>query len=106
MEVVALSQHYHGSGCIGTALPWQWLYYRSITMGVVALSQHCHGYFLCREEATLVDVFAIEMMIVLIGSLRLAHADSKSQGESRVTYCPHWQDLILYCCHRNPGANM
>ena len=41
---------------------------------------HCE-YFMFREEKTLVDVFAYEMLVVFVESLALAHSDDKSLGE-------------------------
>ena len=37
-------------------------------------------YNLFREEDSLVDTFVIEMLVVMVTSLRLAHADNKLQG--------------------------
>lgn len=46
----------------------------------------------CREEETLVDVFVIEMLVVMVNSLKLAHLDKSSLGKfihvhEHVTYC-------------------
>lgn len=34
-----------------------------------------------REEESLVDIFAIEMLVVMVNSLQLAHKDNKSLGK-------------------------
>ena len=39
-------------------------------------------YVFYREEAALVDTFVIEMLVIMIESLRLAHRDDKSLGTS------------------------
>ena len=44
--------------------------------GVIIL----HVVIFCREEDPLVDMFVIEMLVVMIESLRLAHRDDKSLG--------------------------
>ena len=41
---------------------------------------------LYREEDPLVDMFVIEMLVVMIESLRLAHRDDKSLGMYTATY--------------------
>ena len=35
----------------------------------------------CREEESLVDMFVIEMLVVMIHSLKMAHRDEKALGE-------------------------
>ncbi|XP_064405997.1 DNA-dependent protein kinase catalytic subunit-like isoform X2 [Halichondria panicea] len=42
-------------------------------------------YAVFREESTLVDTFVLEMMVVMINSLRLAHKDDKSLGTQEQT---------------------
>ena len=34
-----------------------------------------------REEESLVDIFVIEMLVVMVNSLKLAHKDDKSLGK-------------------------
>ena len=41
----------------------------------------------CREEDPLVDMFVIEMLVVMIESLRLAHRDDKSLGTYMIIIC-------------------
>ena len=36
----------------------------------------------CREEKSLVDVFAMEMLVCALNSLKQAHKDPKSLGET------------------------
>lgn len=38
------------------------------------------SYYFYREEESLVDVFIIEMLVVMVNSLKLAHKDSQSIG--------------------------
>ena len=38
----------------------------------------------CREEEALVDVFVIEMLVVMIQCLKLAHRDDKALGEQYI----------------------
>ena len=47
-----------------------------------------------REEDSLVDTFVMEMLVVMIESLRLAHRDDKSLGLLYI--------LFIYCVKRVP----
>ena len=50
----------------------------------------------CREEESLVDVFVIEMLVVLIHSLKMAHKDEKALGELCSTHSAFTQhDLLI-----------
>ena len=44
------------------------------------------GVCVCREETSLVDMFVIEMLVVMINSLRLAHRDDKSLGKPAIIH--------------------
>ena len=53
--------------------------------GEVTLAEqpvHFSLQFLLREERSLVDMFVLEMLVVFISSLKLAHRDSQSCGET------------------------
>ena len=54
-----------------------------------------HVVIFCREEDPLVDMFVIEMLVVMIESLRLAHRDDKSLG----TYIIICSCIILFMMH-------
>ena len=41
----------------------------------------CSDVSSCREEESLVDMFVIEMLVVMIHSLKMAHRDEKALGE-------------------------
>lgn len=50
---------------------------------VVCVHVELRIYFVCfpREEESLVDMFVIEILVVLIHSLKMAHRDEKSLGK-------------------------
>ena len=52
----------------------------------------------CREEESLVDMFVIEMLVVLIHSLKMAHRDEKALGE--FSTCS-----FLYIYHKHDTEN-
>lgn len=55
-----------------------------------------HVVIFCREEDPLVDMFVIEMLVVMIESLRLAHRDDKSLGTYIIIVCSFKILFMMY----------
>ena len=50
---------------------------------LILYNMHIHFF---REEASLVDMFVIEMLVTMISSLQLAHRDDKSLGKVKLLF--------------------
>ena len=51
------------------------------------------------------DVFVVEMLINMMSSLKLAHADNKSLGTVN-TVASGYDKPHVYSCYRNPGTDL